>query len=429
MLFANIGVVDGDFELHEDWFVAVDGARIAYVGSEEPADDFGERYDGRGKVLMPGLVNAHTHVPMTLLRGYAENLPLDRWLQEMVWPFEDLITDEAALPASRLAFAEALRFGTVSLTDMYRYDEARIQAIGESGIKCNMAHGIIAFDPDTPYDALPECGIADKLIDEYHGAFDGRLRIDVAPHAPGTVVAPVLRAMGEHAVRRGVGLHIHVAETRAEQEQILEMTGMTPVAYLESLGVLDAPVTAAHCVWATDDDLAILAAHDATAATCPSSNLKLGSGIPSTRRFIASGVNVAIGTDSVSSNNALNLFRDLYLAAIAHKGAELDPVGVGAVDVLRAATAGGAHAQRRDDCGTIEEGKRADLVVLDVDVPWMQPVSSMADNIAYAANGSEVVLTMVDGKVLYKDGEHLTIDVEKAMYETQQARDAIVAQL
>ena len=340
MLFAHIGVMDEGFELHEDWFVGTEGAFITYVGATEPEGDYGERYDGRRKVLMPGLVNAHTHIPMTLLRGYAENLPLDRWLQEMVWPFEALITSEAALPASRLAFAEAIRFGTVSLTDMYTFPEARIQAIEESGLKLNLSYGVLAFDPSVPYDAMPEKAISDKFIDDYHGAFDGRLKIEVAPHAPNTVVAPVLRAIGDHAAERGVGLHIHVAETRAEQEQILEMAGMTPVAYLESLGVLDVPVTAAHCVWATDEDIAILAAHDTTVATCPASNLKLGSGVPSTRRFLAAGANVAIGTDGVSSNNALNLFRDLYLAATAHKGSEFNPVGVTAADVLPAATAG-----------------------------------------------------------------------------------------
>lgn len=236
-----------------------------------------------------------------------------------------------------------------------------------------------------------------------------------------------MRGSAEHALERGIGVQIHVSETRSEHEECMQRHGgMTPVAYLESVGLLDAPVTAAHCVWCTDDDLAILAAHDATVATCPGSNLKLGSGIANTLRFVQSGVNLAIGTDGASSNNALNVFRDMYLAAIAHKGALGDPVGVVASDVLRAATVGGAHAQRRDDCGVVEQGMRADLVVLDLDLPWMQPISNVANNVVYAAQGTEVVLTMVDGQVLYRDGEYPTIDIEKALAQTQEWRDKIV---
>ncbi|MGI6217928.1 MAG: amidohydrolase [Coriobacteriales bacterium] len=430
MLFENIDILDSDFNCVRGCFVGTRGNKIEYVGSKRPDGNWGDKYDGRGKLLMPGLFNAHGHAMMTLLRGYAENLPLQRWLQEMVWPFEAKISYESALPASRLAIAEMLRFGTVSYSDMYVHDEARVQAVLESGIKCNMSHGVLAFDPDVEYADMPDYAAVCKLIDEANGAGNGKIKVEIGPHAEYDTVEKAIRGMAEQAQELGLGIQVHVSETKSEHEECKERHGgLTPIAYLEKLGVLDSPTTAAHCVWATDEDLQILKEHDATIATCPASNLKLGSGVPDMKRFVESGANVAIGTDGASSNNALNMFRDMYLSAIAHKGALQDPVGIGAREVLRAATVGGAHAQRRDDSGAIEVGKRADLIVLDEDLPWMLPVSDMACNVVYAANGSEVVLTMVDGEVLYDNGEYPTIDVERAMRETQLARDSIVASL
>ena len=431
VLFENIDVLAGEGLEHlRGQFVGVRGGVVDYLGPTRPEAAYDERYDGRRKLLMPGLYNAHGHSSMTLLRGYAENLPLQRWLQEMVWPFEGNIDDAAAESATSLAIAEMLRFGTVSFTDMYAYDGGRMKAVLDARIKCNYAHGILAFDPTVEYTDMPDYALIERLIDEHHGANGGRVKIELGPHAEYDVSEKALRGSAEHALSRGIGIQIHVSETRSEHEECMERHGgLTPVAYLASLGLLDAPVTAAHCVWCTDEDLAIMREHDASVATCPASNLKLGSGIADTRRMLASGVNLAIGTDGASSNNALNLFRDMYLAAIAHKGDALDPVGVGALDVLRAATAGGAHAQRREGCGVLEVGAAADLVALDTDLPWMQPVSDMANNVVYAAQGTEVVLTMVDGEVLYRDGEYTTIDIERAMAETQAARDAIVAKV
>ena len=429
MLFENIGLLDADFNFHANQFVGIRGNSIAYVGGERPEGDFGERYDGRGKLLMPGLYNMHAHSPMTLLRGFAENLPLQRWLQEKCWPFEAKIDDAAALPATRLAIAEMVRFGCVSFTDMYTFTDARLAAIEESGIKANLAHGIIVFDPDASYDSLPSTPYVRELV-AMDGAFDGRLKVELGPHSEYCMTEKTLRGVAEHAREAGIGIHLHVSETRSEHEECKERHGgLTPAAWLESIGLLDSPVTAAHCVWATDDDLAILRAHDATVATCPASNLKLGSGIADTLRFKESGVNWALGTDGVASNNAHNLFRDMYLAALAHKGATQNPVGVTAADMLHAATAAGARGQRRDDCGRVEEGLRADLVVLDIDNPWMTPATDMATNVVFSASGAEVVLTMADGKVLYRDGEWPTIDVEKAIAETRAAAAGIIAGL
>ncbi len=427
MLFENISVLDQNLDCIDNCYVGVKGSAIAYIGKEAPKEDFGQKYNGLNKLLMPGMYNAHGHSTMTLLRGYAENLPLQRWLSEMVWPFEGNIIPDAALPASYLSIAEMLRFGTVSFSDMYVWDDERLQAVTESGIKANLSHGVLAFDPNVEYKNTPSYSVCDKLVDDYNGAADGRIKIELAPHAEYDVSEKVIRGIAEHALEKGVGIQIHVSETKSEHEECMQRhNGMTPTAYLESLGLLDSPTTAAHCVWATDEDLQILKNHDASVATCPASNLKLGSGIPNTMRFMSSGINLSIGTDGASSNNSLNLFRDMYLAAIACRGASLNPVGIEAKDVLRAATSGGAYAQRREGCGSIAVGNKADLVVLDLDLPWMQPITDVVNNVVYAATGTEVVLTMVDGKVLYDNGEYTTIDVEKAISETQAGKDAIV---
>lgn len=429
MLFENIDILDERFERRRGCFVAVEGETISYIGDVRPEGDFGETYDGRCKLLMPGLYNMHTHVPMTLLRGYAENLPLQRWLQEKCWPFEALISDESALPASLLAIAEMVRFGCVSFTDMYYFTEARLEAVESSGIKANLANGMIVLDPEMDYGDYPMMPAIEGLV-AMNGAFGGRLKVELGPHSEYCMTEKAMRGVAEHARAAGIGVNLHVSETRSEHEECKERHGgMTPVEFLESVGLLDVPVTAAHCVWATENDLAILKAHDASVATCPASNLKLGSGIADTLGFKRSGVNWTIGTDGVASNNAHNMFRDMYLAAIAHRGSTLNPVSVEPPDILCAATAAGARAQRRDDCGVLAEGKKADLIVLDMDLPWMQPVSDAATNVVYSASGSEVVLTMVDGKVLYRDGEYPTIDVEKAMAQTQAATDDIVSRL
>lgn len=430
MLFKNIDVLDENLEHHSGWYVGVKDGLVAYMGADKPEEDFGDVYDGTRKLLMPGLVNTHAHAPMTLLRGYAENLPLDRWLFESVFPFEAKITDEYARPATDLAIAEMLRFGTVSFSDMYFFDDERAASVIESGIKCNLCMSISVFDPEIEYRDTPFYDKNKYLLSTYQGAADGRLVVDLCLHSEYTTTEKVVRGLADHAREAGTIIQVHVSETSKEHEECKERHGgLTPVAHFEKCGVLDSPVVAAHCVWVTPEDMDILAAHDATVASNPASNFKLGSGICDIRGLTEHGVRVALGTDGVASNNATNMFRDLYLLAIAQKGITHDPEGISVTDILRAATISGAEAQGRKGCGALKVGNRADLIVLDLDVPQLQPVTDIRNNIVYSATGSEVVLTMVDGRVLYRDGEYLTIDIERAMYDTQRARDEIVASL
>ena len=228
----------------------------------------------------------------------------------------------------------------------------------------------------------------------------------------------------------GLRMHVHVSETLKEVEECkARHNGLTPPAYLASLGVFDNPTTAAHCVWLEGDDFAMLAKKGVVVATNPVSNAKLGSGIADERALAAAGVCVAIGTDSVASNNNLNMWQDLNMYALLARAHSCNPVGIAPAEVLRCATLNGAIAQGRSETGVIAEGKRADLCVVDVDTPWMQPVSDMVTNLVYSAQGSDVVLTMVDGQVLYRDGEWTTLDIERAKFETARAREAVLARL
>jgi 5-methylthioadenosine/S-adenosylhomocysteine deaminase len=431
MLFADIDYLRGDFELGHG-FVGTEGALITYLGAEEPEhpERFGERYDGAGRLLVPGMYNTHAHLPMTLLRGYAENLSLRDWLYNRVFPFEGQIDNERAYAATLLAIAEMLRFGVVGVTDMYFFSEARLRAVAESGIKINICDGIMVFDDKTVYEQTPNYALNERLVREHHNTQDGRIRVDLNIHSEYISNPQVVRAVGEHALELGVQTHVHISETQLEHDECKQRrNGLTPAQYFESLDFFRAPCTAAHCVYAEPADWEIFAARGVSVAANPASNMKLASGFAPIPQMLAAGVNVTLGTDGVASNNNHNLLKELYLFALIYKGSTGDPTAITPAEALAAATINGARSQGRADCGSIEQGKRADLVVFDVEVPWMQPVHSLVNNLVYAAQGSDVVLTMVDGAVLYRDNTWPTIDIERAAAATQQVATTIAQSL
>lgn len=428
MLFQNIGLLDEGFTYQGEMSVGTKNGKIAYIGKERPAEDLGEVYDGKGKLLMHGFCNAHSHAPMTLLRGYAENLPLNRWLNERVFPFEDCLTGEDAYNGTMLAIAEMLRTGTTSFTDMYYFGEDVARAVIESGIKCNFSRAITSFaDGDLQKDS--RYLESEALIANFHNAADGRLKIDMSLHAEYTNRRMIMEQFGALAKAHGLHVHIHLSETEAEHEECKgRHGGLTPAQLFDACGVFDSPTTAAHCVWLEDGDREILKAKGVTVATCPASNLKLGSGVCDTNTLLEMGINVALGTDSVASNNNLNMMKDIYLAAILPKGFLRRPEIITPRDVLKMATVNGYRAQGRAG-GTITLGAPADLTVMDIDTPNMYPATDMLNNLVYSANGGDILLTMVDGRVLYKDGEFKTIDIEKIKYACEKATKRILSEV
>ena len=430
MLFKNISILDENFDIRENMYVGVSGNRIDYIGTEEPAQaaDYGRVYDGKGKLLMSAFYNSHGHSPMALMRGYGENMALQDWLNKKIFPFEDKLTGEAVYWATMLTMAESMRFGIVSTSDMYYFIDEMVAATSESGMKGNISRAIVNFD-DSDVWQLPSMQEMKRTFEAYHNTDDERIKIDVSIHAEYTSNPLAVRAVAEYGKEAGARMHIHASETELEHKQCKERHSLTPVQYFASLGALDLPTTAAHCVWIEGEDFDILKEKNVTVASNPVSNMKLASGVCNVPKLLRRGVNVAIGTDSVASNNSLNFFEEMKVFAMASKMMFRDPTAVTPKETLYAATRGGALGQGRLDCGLLKEGFRADLIVVDISTPNMCPTHDLKTNLVYSASGTDVLLTMADGKVLYENGEYLTIDIQRVMSEAKLHTERILKAL
>ena len=430
MLFKKIGIIDENFEYKENMYVGTNCHSIVYIDSEPPKDEdaFFETYDGRGKVLMPGFYNAHGHSPMCMMRGYGENLPLDRWLNEKIFPFEDNLYSDAVYWATLLSMAESLRFGIVSTSDMYFFIDDMAKAVSVSGMKSNLSRSVSSFEGES----VSESERLREMIDSirmYYGMEDGRILVDACAHSEYTNILPMLEAIADTARKYDVRVQLHLSETAGEHVLCIEKYGKTPAELFNDTGLFDQPCTAAHCVWVTESDLDIFKEKGVTVASCPVSNMKLASGMANVPAMYEKGVNVAIGTDSVASNNSLNFFEEMKIFALTGKVKSMDPAAMTPQQVLRSATRAGALAQGRKDCGLLKEGFRADLIVVDVSGPNMQPNDDMIGALVYSTDGKDVCLTMCDGRVLYRDGEYTTIDIEKTIFETEKAKKEILKRL
>ena len=332
MLFCNIDYLDEHFALQRGQYIGVKGNTITYIGTTEPPEDYGERYDGKNRLLLPGFFNVHS----------------------VYW-------------GTQLAIAEMLAAGTVSFSDMYFFLDGMMKAILESGIKCNLSRGLTVFD-DSDYDAkLPAYQDNLRLLDEWQGANHGKLISDLCIHGEYTSTPKIVKAVAAQAKEKNVRMHIHLSETQSEHEECKQRHSMTPAAYMEACGA--------------------------------------------------------------ASNNNLNILKDVYLFAIAYKGFYHDSTLITPEQALFAATRAGALSQGRADSGMISVGSRADLCVLNTDTPQFTPMTNAACNVVYAAQGADVKLTMVDGEVLYRDGEYTTIDIERVRAEVQSHTDKIRATL
>jgi 5-methylthioadenosine/S-adenosylhomocysteine deaminase len=290
----------------------------------------------------------------------------------------------------------------------------------------NVSRGLVMFDEYAEPTANEGYKEALRTYREYNGRDDGRILVDYALHAEYTSTPSLVAATAALAKETGTHVQVHISETRKEHEECKQRrNGRTPVAYLRDLGLFDTPVTAAHCVWIEEDDRAILREKGATVATCPVSNLKLASGVCDVPALLAEGINVAIGTDSVASNNSLNFIEEMKFFALLNKVRKFDPTAVTPRETLYAATRAGALSQGRADCGMIEAGCRADMILIDASGPHMTPCYDTCVNVVYSASGGDVALTMIDGRIVYENGEYPTIDVEKAKAEAEAAARAI----
>lgn len=420
VLFANVTAVTMDpaQPVLENAFVAVEGTKIVSVGTVRPEGTFDRVVEGKGKVLMPGLVNCHTHVPMTLMRGYGGGHDLQHWLNDFIFPAEAKLDDRAVAAGAALGLAEMIAGGTTCIADMYMHTGTIAQEIMKAGISANLSCGGVYFG--APEDFSPEkcndCRNQQELTEQWHGAGDGQILVDASIHAEYTSNPPLWQWMADYAAQHNLGMQVHISETKLEHESCLEKYGKTPIALLDQYGVWERGGTAAHCVWVTDEDMALMAQKHITAVHNPVSNLKLGSGVARVPQLLKAGVNVTLGTDGVSSNNCTDFFGDMKLAAILHNGANCDPLALLPIDALRMATVNGGKALGRLT-GRIEGGYDADLILVDFSHLNLTPCHSVISNLAYAAHGSDVCMNMARGKVIYRDGDFLTIDIDRVKRE------------
>ncbi len=420
ILFTNVTAVTMDpaRPVLTDAFVAVEGTKIASVGTVRPAGEFDRVIDCAGKVMMPGLVNAHTHVPMTLMRGYGGGCDLHTWLNKYIFPAEDKLDDRCVAAGAALGLAEMIASGTTCIADMYMNTETIARTVLDAGISANLACGAVYFgDPaDFSPETCNDCGNHIRLYENWHNAGDGQIKVDASIHAEYTSCPPAWEWVADFAQKHGLGMHVHVSETASEHEKCLEKYGATPAALLDRYGVWENGGIAAHCVWVSDQDMDIMVRKNITAVHNPVSNLKLASGVARVPRMLERGVNVALGTDGVSSNNSHNLFEEIKLAAVLHKGTTGDPTAVSAYEALAMATVNGARALGRD-AGVIAPGKIADLILVDFTAPNLFPCHDIMENLVYSAAPSNVVMNMARGKIIYENGTFLTLDMDRIRAE------------
>ena len=423
ILFRHVTAVlmDQAHTVLPDAFVAVEGGRIAQVGQDRPAGQFDRVVDGRGGILMPGLINAHTHVPMTAMRGYGDGHDLHDWLNNYIFPVEARWDDQAIRACADLGLMEMIASGTTCICDMYMNTQTVAQACAQAGVSANLGVGAVFFGERFSPAGCADCARTQELYDLWHGYDGGRIVVDGSIHAEYTSPPGLVEWVADFAKAHGLGINVHVSETEKEHEECkLRHGGLTPIQYLDKCGVLDVRCTAAHCVWTEPSDWAIMAEKGATAVHNPVSNLKLGSGVAPIPELMGAGVNVALGTDGVSSNNTTDLFEDMKLAAILQNGVRRDPAALNAWQAVEMATVNGARGLGRMDTGVLAPGRWADLILLDPEAPNLVPCHDAANQIAYAAHGSNVVLNMCRGKVIYENGEFLTIDREKTLQQVRQ---------
>lgn len=426
LLIRNVTLVpmDGKEEVLKNTNVYIEEDKISHIGELRRDIEVTRTIDGKNKVALPGLVNAHTHIGMSLLRNYADDLPLHEWLTQKIWPVEAKLTAEDVYWGSLLSMVEMIQSGTTAFCDMYFFMEEVGKGLEEAGIRGVLTRGLIE-EPGKGDEKLQDTR---ELYNNWNGKGEGRIKVMVAPHAPYTCSPAYLEQIMDLAKELNTGIHIHLSETKKEVEDSLEQFGKSPVKHVYDLGLFELPTIAAHCVHVDDEDIEILKKMDVKPVNNPSSNLKLASGFSPVDSMLKKGISVALGTDGSSSNNNLNMFEEIHLAAIVNKAVNMDSVSVPAIDALKMATINGAKALLWDEeIGSIEEGKKADIILIDMDKPHIYPLHNIISALAYSVQGSDVDTVIVDGKIIMENREIKTLDVEKIMFNGEKIAKNLIS--
>ncbi|MDR3239823.1 MAG: amidohydrolase [Clostridiales bacterium] len=419
ILFQNVTAVtmNPDGSILENTCIGITGGKIVWLSQQPPAIKPARTLTGSHWVVMPGFINTHTHLPMTLLRGYAEDMALHDWLFGKIIPVENNMRPSDIVTGTLLGLAEAAAAGVTSVTDMYNDTTFMAQVAADSGLKANLGRGLVCLD-DTPYDDLKGVAEMREAFRQWHGHDDGRIVIDASAHTEFTFQSRLWRLLADEAREKKMRMHIHISETRREHDECVAKRGVTPTAALAEHGVFDVPATVAHGVWLTDEDMDILAQYGATVAHCPVSNMKLASGAARLSALREHGVNTSLGSDSMASHNAMDMCAEMKTACLLQKVSTLNPQALTVGDALAMATRNGAKSQGREkECGQIAVGFDADLAVFDFDKPHLTPCFDVMAHLVYAARASDVIMTLVRGRLVYDRGAYLTIDLEKVLFD------------
>ncbi len=396
--------------------VGIKGDSIAYIGNEYiPAK---EVIDAENGIIMPGLINSHTHIPMSLFRGLAEDISLKEWLEDYIFPIEKRLTPEFVYTGSLLSLAEMIMTGTTTFCDMYIFEDEVAKAAYKAGVRCLLSEALYDFPS-------PNYGSIDKgfkytqwLINKWKD--NPLIKIGIAPHTLYTCSEPVLKKAKDMAQENNVPILIHVAETQDEVNEIKTKYGKSPVEYMNSLGMLYSHVIAFHCIYVDKKDIQILYKYNVKVVHDPECNMKLASGVSPVPEMIDMGICVALGTDGSASNNNLDMLTEMDTAAKLHKVNKMDPTVMDAITVLKMATINGARALGIDNIvGSIEVGKKADLIVLDTNCPHMVPIYNPFSNIVYSAIGDDVIHSIINGKVVMKQRQLLTLELNSIIEEAE----------
>lgn len=394
--------------------LGIKGNRIVFIGDIPVDFNAGTEIDGTGKVVLPGLVNSHSHIAMSLMRHYADDLPFWTWLNDRIIPLEHKLEGPDISAGSMLSIAEMIRSGITTFADMYFFVDEIAQAVSETGIRANLSRGLVFNSPED----ISKIDESLEIFHKWNNSNNNRIKIDLGPHAPYTCGPEYLKKISKIAGDIGAGIHIHISESRREVEEIYSLYKKSPVEYVRDCGIFENRTYAAHCVKVTDDDIAILANNNVSVINNPGSNLKFGNGFAPVSKMLDAGINVSLGTDGPASNNNLNMFEEMNLTALVNKAADHSPTSVPAYTALKMATINGAKALGlEDEIGSIRVGKKADLIIVDMNKPHFYPKLDIVSSLIYSAQASDVCTVICDGQLLMKNRQLLTIDEMKVCNE------------
>lgn len=423
----NILTVNENMDVLEGYNLYIKDDKIYKIVSVKDDSDIkaDKVIDGRKKILMPGMINMHTHVPMTILRNFSDDVALHEWLNDIIWPIEAKLTRDDIRISTRLGIIEMIQNGITFLNDMYYELDVVADEVDKSGMRALLGRGIT--EKETMEESNDVLRDISSFYEEFNNTCDGRVFASFAPHSMYTNSVEYLSEVGALAKKYDPLIHIHLSETKKELEDSLSKYGKTPVEIFDEVGLLSEKTIAAHCVWLTDEDIALLKKRKVNVVHNPSSNLKLASGVAPIDRLIKEGINVSLGTDGASSNNHLDLFKEMHLASLVQKGATFDPKALSKEDALRMATINGAKALGLDDkLGSIEEGKLADLILLDMDKVNHYPKNNILSNLVYSSYGSDVSTVIINGKIVMEDKVIKTIDVKDTFDKVDEVMEDLV---